>query len=156
MFPEFLKYGYLGLLALSVVLFFRIINNSIKSQHSIKSAWPFLAFFSIFCLLSGIVGFIWSSKELEIADKKETTASIFSKQINQLNTEHIESMRPLNTALDGAVKQYNYSLIDSSRNQYISEIKQINQLMSEREKVYSERILNLKNTFNDIVDNNQK
>ncbi|MEJ8323527.1 hypothetical protein WKI40_10275 [Kosakonia sacchari] len=156
MFPEFLKYGYLGLLALSVMLFFRIINNSIKSQQSIKSAWPFLAFFSIFYLLSGIVGFIWASKELEIADKKETTASILSKQINQLNSEHLQSMRPLNSALEGAVEKYNYSVIESTRNQYINEIKQINQVMSEREKVYSERIFNLKNTFNDVVETDAK
>ncbi|EPL1043883.1 hypothetical protein L9F57_005499, partial [Klebsiella pneumoniae] len=64
MLPEFLKYGYLGLLAIIIVLSYRIIINGNNKNHKTSRVIYILLAFSLINFLSGFMGYIWASKEL--------------------------------------------------------------------------------------------
>ncbi|EMC8496372.1 hypothetical protein VLL38_002812 [Klebsiella pneumoniae] len=152
MLPEFLKYGYLGLLAIIIVLSYRIIINGNNKNHKTSRVIYILLAFSLINFLSGFMGYIWASKELEVAAKKATTASILDTHIRNITKKHEDDMLPLQLALKSTVDNLKVSLLESTRSQYLNEIERINKVIREREIIFSENINNLKNNISKEVD----
>ena len=126
MISDFLQFGYLGLLAMLVFLCYRIIEGSYASGRSFNQTLVILCFFSLVSLIGGGTGYLWASKELEVAKAKESTASILKKQIIAAREAHIKSMEPLQSALNGAAEKLNSSVISVTRQEHLAEINQLN------------------------------
>lgn len=147
---EFLQFGYLGLLALLIVLCYRIIDDSAKSQRSFKETLVILIFFSLISLVGGGTGYFWASKELEVVKAKESTAAILKQQVNAMRDAHLKSMVPLQSALNNASEKMNESLLNVTRQEHMAEINQINAAIKERESQLNQNISTLNGVFNQI------
>lgn len=148
MISEFLQFGYLGLLALLVVLCYRIIESSTKHQRPFKETLIILIFFSLVSLVGGGAGYFWASKELEVAKAKESTAAILKQQINTIRQSHLESIAPLQVALKNATEKMADSVSRSTRQEHMTEINQINALIQKREAQLDKSISALNGVFN--------
>lgn len=148
MISEYLQFGYLGLLALLVVLCYRIIENSTKHQRPFKETLVILIFFSLLSLVGGGAGYFWASKELEVAKAKESTAAILKQQINAIRQSHLESMAPLQAALKDATDKMASSLLSPTRQEHMTEINQINAVIQDREAQLDQSISALTGVFN--------
>ncbi|WP_157958780.1 hypothetical protein [Salinicola sp. RZ23] len=152
MVSEFLKFGYLGLVAMLVYLCYRIIEGSKSGGHSFKETIIILCFFSLVSLIGGGSGYLWAEKELEVAKTKESTASILKQQLLAERESHEKAVEPLQNALDGAAESFNSSVLNSTRQEYIQEINQLNKLIQTREDAFSNRVQALKDVFNQVTD----
>ncbi|KJG10734.1 hypothetical protein C0W96_02115 [Photobacterium kishitanii] len=150
MFYEFLKFGYLGLLAILVILCYKIIENGTKNNRPLKETLIILTFFSSLSLIGGTVGYLWASKELEVARAKESTAEILKQQINTIIQLHNNSMAPLQLALKNSTEKMTESYLSTLREQYMREIDQINTVIQGREPELEKRISALNTVFNQV------
>lgn len=145
---QYLQFGYLGLLALLVVLCFRIIEASLKNQRPFRETIIILICFSLISIVGGVAGYLWASKELDVAKTKESTAEILNKQLNAIREAHLRSMNPLQSALDNASNKMSNSVLNTTRKEYISEINEINAIIQERETQLNKNISLLNEVFN--------
>lgn len=151
MASQLLQFGYLGLLALLIILCYQVIERSTKSQRPFKETLIILVFFSLISLIGGAAGYLWASKELEVAKTKESTAAILKQQVNAIREAHLNSMRPLQAALNNAAENLNESVLSSNRQEHIAEINQINAEIQSREVQFSKTISNLNGVFNQVA-----
>ncbi|MCQ4266750.1 hypothetical protein NAV28_05920 [Pseudomonas stutzeri] len=151
MISQFLQFGYLGLLALLIVLCYRVIEGSTKSQRPFKETLIILVFFSLISLVGGGTGYLWASKELEVAKTKESTAAILKQQVNAMREAHLNSMLPLQVALNNAAENLSESVLSSNRQEHIAEINQINSAIQARESQFSKTISDLNGAFNQVA-----
>lgn len=152
MISEFLQFGYLGLLALLVVLCYRIIESSIKQQRPLKEILVILVLFSLVSLVGGGAGYFWASKELEVAKARESTAAILKQQVNTIRQAHLESMVPLQLALKNASERMSDSVLPSTRQEHMAEINQISAVIQEREAQLDKSISALNGVFNQVAN----
>lgn len=148
MISEFLQFGYLGLLAMLIYFCYQIIDGSKESNRTFNQTLIILGFFTLFSLISGGVGYMWASKELEVAKTNESAVSMLKQQIEAIRVVHTKSMEPLKIALNSTVKKYNSSIYSSTRGEYLNEIDRINGVIQMREKLYHSEIEGIKNVFN--------
>ena len=147
MFSEFLQYGYLGLLAMLIYLCFKVIDGSKKNDRTFNQTLVILFFFSLISVAGGSTGYFWASKELEVAKKIESSATILKQQIEASRISFNLSIEPLNKALDGAVNNFNISVLNSTRSEYMAEVKEINSIIQSRQNTYNSEIEALKIVF---------
>lgn len=148
MISEFLQFGYMGLLAMLAYLCYRIIEQSPTSGRTFAQTIWILVAFSVVSLIGGFAGFLWASKELEISKSKESVATTLKQQMATERETHTKSMLPLQSALDGAVRELNSSALPSTRQEHLKEMQQINAVIQERELQFTKHIETLKGIFN--------
>ena len=151
MISEFLQFGYLGFLALMIFLCYRIIEGGSNSGRTFRETLVILLFFTLISLIGGSTGYLWASKELEVAKAKESTASILKHQIIAEREAHIRAMQPLQEALDSVARKLNGSVLNSTRREHLDELSQLNQVIQNREEQLSTKIGALNDAFKQVT-----
>jgi hypothetical protein len=133
------------------VLCYRIIQGSTQSQRSFKETLIILIFFSLVSFVGGGAGYFWASKELEVAKTKESTAAILKQQVNAMREAHLNSMLPLQSALNNAAEEMSKGVLPIVRQEHMAEIQQINAVIQERESQFNKNISALNGVFNQVT-----
>lgn len=106
--------------------------------------------FSSISFIGGGAGYLWASKELEVAKAKESTAVILKQQVTAIRQSHAKAMLPLQSALDDAAQKLSDSVLGSTRQDHLKEINQINSVIQERESQLAKTISGLTGVFNQM------
>jgi hypothetical protein len=147
MIVEFLRYGYIGLLALLLFLCYLIIEGENSKGRAFSQTLILVGVFSTISLIGGVAGYFWASKELEITQKKESVLTIKNQQIS-ITRQHFEtSIQSLQVALDKAVASLNESVLDSTRQTKLKEIVQITEIIQHREAAYTNELQEITKVF---------
>ncbi len=148
MFSDFLQFGFLGLVGLLITLCYKIVSIVETKNRPLGHTLTLLGVFTVIAISGGSAGYLWASKELEVMQAKESITKVIESQINNIRKSHVAELAPLQKALDDAVKSLEFSSLNETRNEHLSEITRINEIIDSRKHTHNKEIEALSIAFN--------
>jgi hypothetical protein len=144
-----LQYGYVGLLALVLFFCYRIIISSFQTSNKPFSQTVFLVcLFLIISVASGVAGYFWADKELQVEKTKESSLSIIRDQIDLARSRLNENLASLKSAeakaLETATSEYES---DFDRENAMKRVEKISELIRQCEIAYNDELASIKEAF---------
>ncbi|HHQ4785229.1 hypothetical protein ACSZND_07595 [Aeromonas hydrophila] len=145
---DVLQYGYLGLVALALMVVGHTVVTYIKTPNPAKySIFLISAFFLLSCSLI-LVGYIWAEKELQSSEAKKSTVTIIQSEITNARERLQRTIEPLIKARDKALEQSVYGgNLDSTQENNRVRAKEITEMIELQEKRFNEELKNISVAF---------
>jgi len=148
---ELIQYGYLGLLAMMLVLGGRSVNAYIKSTQPPKYSVAIIAMYFLLAVAGGIAGFFWAEKELKSAEAKESTAAIIQSELSQARARLEASVETLKKARDEALAQSIYGgNTPEIQDMYQQKAKEITEMIELQENRFENEMRNISEAFTSL------
>ncbi len=152
---ELIQYGYLGLLAMMLLLGGRSVNAYIKSPRPPKYSVAIIAMYFLLAVAGGISGFFWAEKELKSAEAKKTTAAIMQSELAQARARLEASVKNLKETREQALKQsVNTGNLRDIQEMYRQQAKEVTAMIELQEKRFENEIWNITNAFSSQQNKN--
>lgn len=141
---DVMQYGYLGLVALALIVVGHAVVTYIKTPNPAKhSIFLISAFLLLSCGLI-FVGYIWAEKELRSSEAKKSTATIIQSEIANARARLQTTIEPLIKARDNALEQSVYGgNLDSTQEKNRVRAKEITEMIELQEKRFDEELKNI-------------
>lgn len=145
---DVMQYGYLGLVALALLVVGHTVVTYIKTPNPAKySIFLISAFLLLSCGLI-FVGYIWAEKELQSSEAKKSTVTIIQSEIANARDRLQRTIEPLIKARDKALEQSVYSSnIESTQKRNRVRAKEITEMIELQEKRFDEELKNISVSF---------
>lgn len=143
-----LQYGYLGLLALVLFFCYRIIASFQTSNKPFSQTVFLVCLFLIISVASGVAGYFWADKELQVEKTKESSLSIIRDQIDLARSRLNENLANLKSAEAKALETAtSEDKCDFDRENSMKRVEKISELIRQCEIAYNDELASIKEAF---------
>lgn len=145
---DVMQYGYLGLVALALVVVGHAVVTYIKTPQPAKHSLPVV--FAFLLLACGLIfiGYIWAEKELKTSQAKESTVSMIQTEIVNARNRLESVTKPLVEERDNALEQSVYGgNLDSTQEKNRVKAQEITAMIELQEKRFYEELKNIASAF---------
>ncbi|GAB6145306.1 hypothetical protein [Desulfocicer niacini] len=145
---ELIQYGYLGLLALLILMGGQSVNTYLKSSNPPRFSVLIISIYLLLVVLGGVFGYLWADKELQSSEAKKTTASIVQTEISIARDRLSKSLQPLYIARDKALEMSVYGgNSDAIQEKHSVSAKLITEMIEMQEARYERELENITEAF---------
>lgn len=152
---DVMQYGYLGLVALALVVVGQAVVTYIKTPQPAKHS--LLVTFVFLLLACGLIfiGYIWAEKELKSSQAKESTVSMIQAEIGYARKRLEIVTKQLIEERDNALEQSVYGgNLDETQEKNRVRAKEITEMIELQEKRFNEELKSIASAFS-VVKSNQ-
>ena len=150
---DVMQYGYLGLVALALIVVGNTVGTYIKTPQPAKKSFMLIIFFIALSCSLIFIGYVWADKELQSSETKKSTVSIIQTEIASARERHHSIIQPLIKARDNSLKESVHGgNLDSTQEKYRVNAKEITEMIEFQEKRFDQELKNISVAFSSVQD----
>ena len=146
-----IQYGYLGLLAFTLIVSSQLIKTYITASNPPQRSIFLLVIFFSLSVLGGVFGYLWAAKDLEASQKRNITAATIQQEISNARSRLNSVVGPLYTERNKALqKSVEMATADDTQQKFSDEAMEISNLIREQESRYQDELVAISRAFSSL------